>query len=160
MCGGNHHVARAVSRATPSHAGRAMDILTSCAGRMTGARWPGDCAMDGRWIAHVSAAGCRMLACCPRALVAREAATGRALVAQIAPPVVAPLHSILHAMAGRRGAVGRRLLGAGCAMMHAGRAMGARRCARPRVALGVALCAAAASFFVVSRRSGQAPAMS
>ncbi|KZV06559.1 hypothetical protein F511_45959 [Dorcoceras hygrometricum] len=35
---------------------------------------------------------------------------------------VAPLRSLLRAMAGRRDAAGRRLLGAGCATMRAGRA--------------------------------------
>ncbi|KZV48028.1 hypothetical protein F511_24309 [Dorcoceras hygrometricum] len=58
--------ARTAARATPSRAGRAMDILMSCAGRATGARWTGDVAR-GRLGAAAStsgACGACWLACC------------------------------------------------------------------------------------------------
>ncbi|KZT76743.1 hypothetical protein F511_46234 [Dorcoceras hygrometricum] len=68
-------------------------------------------------------------------------------------PLVAPLRSPLRAM------------GVGCATMRAGRAMGARRCARQRIALGVALRGCRREFFLGGaaaggRRTGEAPAMS
>ncbi|KZT76812.1 hypothetical protein F511_46163 [Dorcoceras hygrometricum] len=64
-------------------------------------------------------------------------------------PLVAPLRSPL------------RVMGAGCATMRAGRAMGARRCALSRVALGVALRGCRREYFRGGgRRSGEAPAMS
>ncbi|KZV29991.1 hypothetical protein F511_20621 [Dorcoceras hygrometricum] len=48
--GGDHHVARASARATPSRASRAMDDLMSRAGHATRARWPSDCAIvSGGW---------------------------------------------------------------------------------------------------------------
>ncbi|KZV53505.1 hypothetical protein F511_28680 [Dorcoceras hygrometricum] len=41
--------ARAVARATPSRAGRAMETLASRAGPATHAWWPDECDEDGRW---------------------------------------------------------------------------------------------------------------
>ncbi|KZT76322.1 hypothetical protein F511_46653 [Dorcoceras hygrometricum] len=72
------------------------------------ARWPDDCAVAGRWSAQDCAAGWRMLADCPRALVMREAVPGRA---------IAPWWP---------GAAATR-----CALVAHAHAMGAGRCALP-----------------------------
>ncbi|KZV16635.1 hypothetical protein F511_44561 [Dorcoceras hygrometricum] len=144
MCGGDHHVARVLWRA--------LVARWTLSRRALAARQE----QGGRTIALWLAAGLRtspplVVACWPAAR-ARSSRERRRLAAQIAPPVVALLHSMLRAMAGCRGAAGRRLLGAGCTTMRAGRAMGERRCARPRVALGVESCGCRRVIFRVGGR--------
>ncbi|KZT75792.1 putative disease resistance protein [Dorcoceras hygrometricum] len=96
-------------------------------------RWAGRMSGRAQTVAQVAGRCCAARDATPRLMLRRWKLLGRRWAS-------------LCAAAGRP-------LSAGCTTMRAGRAMGARRCAWPRVALGVALCGCRREFFVVAAAS-------